>query len=346
MTVATKNTLRFQDFKRHLKRARRVLLSTHLLPDGDGLGAQYAIFHYLTALGKECYVVNPDPTPERYHFLNLPNHFTYPNFPAEAFKEPWDLWIIVDTDEPKRLSHVWNEFVFKCQKIIFIDHHNRSSDQPVRYPSHVRLLADENSSSIGELLFLLFNELKLTPLNKEIATGLYVSIMTDTNSFRYAKTSPQAHRVAADLLEFGIPPDEIYQAIYSSKQLSHVQLLGISLQNTKTDAKGKIAWMELDRPTRIKHHASPDDTQSFLNLLLLLREAEVVCLFREEDDGRVRVSIRSKGKFSILEVAESLGGGGHLFACGLVLPVSMRDAVEIVIRELKTQLPLLTNPLT
>src|SRR4029079_18156892 len=129
-------------------------------------------------------------------------------------------------------------------------------------------------SSIGELLYHLFNELHLTQLNDKIALGLYVSVMTDTNSFRSARTTPLAHRIAAEMIETGVNPEEVYQAIYSSKEVSHIQLLGNMLQNVQVTRDAKVAWLQMDLVLRKKHQASADDTQSFLNLLLLIKDAE------------------------------------------------------------------------
>ena len=145
----------------------------------------------------------------------------------------------------------------------------------------------------------------------------YVSIMTDTNSFRYSRTTPLSHRIAAAMIELGVNPEEVYQAIYSSKEVSHLQLLGHTLQNVKVASSGKLAWIELGLDLRKKHQASVDDTQSFLNLLLLLKDAEVVCLFREEEDGQIRVSIKSKGRIVVNKIAAELGGGGHEYAAGV-----------------------------
>jgi phosphoesterase RecJ-like protein len=160
--------------------------------------------------------------------------------------------------------------------------------------------------------------------------------MTDTNSFRYSRTTPSAHRIAAEMIELGVNPEEVYQAIYSSKELSHLQLLGNMLQNTRVSAGGKIAWLEMPLELRRKHQASADDTQSFLNLLLLLKDAEVVCLFREEDDSQIRVSIKSKGRVVINRVAMELGGGGHDYAAGLALQAPLDKTVEAVIKRIET----------
>lgn len=329
-------TKEFQKFKQALLDAKRVLISTHALPDGDGLGAESALFHYLKRAKKACRVYNPDPLPKRYRFLDPKG--THLHGPQQV--ELWDtcdLWIIVDTNDPRRLGKLWGEMSLRAKKIVFLDHHPEiEGAMTITYPPHAMVLSDIRSSSIGEMLFNIFQDLKLAKSNRDVALGLYVSVMTDTNSFRYARTTPMAHRIAADMIEQGVNPEEVYQAIYSSKELSHLQLLGHMLQNTKVTAHGKIAWLEMGLDLRKKHVATADDTQSFLNLLLLLKDAEVVCLFREEDDSQIRVSIRSKGRIVINRVAMELGGGGHDYAAGLALHAPLGKTVEAVVERLRT----------
>jgi phosphoesterase RecJ-like protein len=329
-------TKEFQRFKQALLDAKRVLISTHSLPDGDGLGAESAIFHYLKRAKKACRVYNPDPLPKRYQFLD-PKRTTLLG-PGEV--ELWDnidLWIIVDTNDPRRLGKLWPELNLRAKKIVFLDHHPEiEGASAIQYPPHASVVCDIASSSIGEMLHHIFEELGIAKINRDVALGLYVSVMTDTNSFRYARTTPSAHRIAGKMIEEGVNPEEVYQAIYSSKELSHLQLLGQLLQNTKVTSHGKVAWLEMGLDLRKKHLASADDTQSFLNLLLLLKDAEVVCLFREEDDNQIRVSIRSKGRIVINRVAMELGGGGHDYAAGLALSAPLDKTVEAVIGRLKT----------
>jgi bifunctional oligoribonuclease and PAP phosphatase NrnA len=332
---ALSKTKEFQKFKTWLEQAKRVLISTHALPDGDGLGAEAALFHYLKRSRKACRVYNPDLLPRRYQFLDPKNNILLGPTEVELW-DTCDLWIIVDTNDPRRLGKLWGELSLRSRKIVFLDHHPEVLSVPeFSYPPHALLVSDPTSSSIGELLFHLFNELKFTKLNRDVALGLYVSIMTDTNSFRYARTTAIAHRIAADTIEAGVNPEEVYQAIYSSKEITHLQLLGHMLQNVKGTAGGKVAWLEIDLELRKKHQASADDTQSFLNLLLLLKDAEVVCLFREEDDGQVRVSIKSKGRVVINRVAMELGGGGHEFAAGFALSAPLAKTVEAVISRIE-----------
>lgn len=329
-------TKEFQRFKQALHDAKRVLISTHALPDGDGLGAESALFHYLKRAKKACRVYNPDPLPRRYRFLD-PKGTTLLGPQQVELWDQCDLWIIVDTNDPRRLGKLWGEMSLRAKKIFFLDHHPEIlGASAIQYPPHATVVSDIESSSIGEMLFQIFEELGLATINEDVGLGLYVSVMTDTNSFRYARTTPQAHRIAADMLQAGVNPEEVYQNIYSSKELSHLQLLGQVLQNTQVTSGGRIAWLEMPLDMRKKHLASADDTQSFLNLLLLLKDAEVVCLFREEDDNQIRVSLRSKGKIVINRVAMELGGGGHEYAAGLAIAAPLSKTVEAVIERLKS----------
>lgn len=327
----------FQKFKLWLEQAKRVLISTHHLPDGDGLGAESALFHYLKRARKACRVYNPDVLPKRYRFLDPKQNILLGPGEVELW-DTCDLWVIVDTNDPRRLGKLWGELSLRSKKIVFLDHHPDLPSPDVQYPPHAMVVSDDRSSSIGELLHHLFEELRLAKINRDVATGLYVSVMTDTNSFRYARTTPEAHRIAAQMIELGVNPEEVYQNIYSSKEVSHLQLLGTMLQNVKVSAGGKISWLEIPLAMRRQYQATADDTQSFLALLLMLRDAEVVCLFREEDDGTVRVSIKSKGRVVVNGLATELGGGGHEFAAGLASTEPLARVVELVTRGVESQM--------
>jgi phosphoesterase RecJ-like protein len=328
----------FETFKELIAQSKRILISTHQLPDGDGLGAEAALFHYLKKARKAVRVYNPDVLPKRYRFLDPKGQILLGPGEVELW-DTCDLWIIVDTNDPRRLGKVWSEMAMRSRKIVFLDHHPdlvQGGQNPITYPPNAMVVSDVQSSSIGEMLYRVFRELNLSKLNTDVATGLYVSVMTDTNSFRYARTTRLAHEIAGEMIELGVNPEDIYQSIYSSKELSHLHLLGQLLMNVKTSQQGKLAWMEMPLEIRRKHQASADDTQSFLNLLLLLKDAEVVALFRAEDDGLTRTSIKSKGKVPVHKVAMELGGGGHEFASGLAQDLPLEKASELVIRKLES----------
>lgn len=322
----------FSQFKQLITDAKRILISTHVQPDGDGLGAEVALYHYLKRSRKSVRIYNPDLLPKRYKFLDPKGEILLGPGEVELWDQ-CDLWIIVDTNDPRRLGKLWNELPLRAKKIVFLDHHPDIviPQEQLHYPPNAMIVSDHHSSSIGELLYQLFAELDFCKLNSDMALGLYVSVMTDTNSFRYARTTPESHQIASEMIRLGVNPEEVYQAVYSTKELSHIQLLGTLLQNTKLSKSGKLAWMEMRLDLRKKYKATADDTMSFLNILLVLKDAEVVCIFREEDDGEMtRVSIKSKGTVVINKIAMELGGGGHDYAAGLALPVPFEQVVETV----------------
>lgn len=329
-------------FKKNLENSKKILISTHQLSDGDGLGSEIALYHYLRKSKKECFVCNPDPLPHRYQFLD-PEKKVLLDRLERGTPELFDLWIILDTNDPRRLGWLWDQYSHCSKAIFFLDHHvplDSSAISQVFFPDHAVLVSDLALSSIGELLYFLFKELAWAELNQDIAMGLYVSVMTDTNSFRYATTTPFAHQIASDMIKRGLNPEKIYQSIYSSKELSHLHLLGEVLQKAQLSQNGKIAWLQMDLRLRESYRASSDDTLFFLNLLLLIQNVEIICFFREEKDELnqwVRVSIRSRGNVSIQGVAAQLGGGGHEYAAGAAIRLPIDQAIKNVI-ELLTQL--------
>ncbi|HTL10920.1 MAG TPA: DHH family phosphoesterase, partial [Bdellovibrionota bacterium] len=206
-TAAKSSPKDFQKLKTLLVDAKRVLISTHLLPDGDGLGAECALFHYLKRARKACRVYNPDPLPRRYSLLDPKGAVLLGPNEVELW-DTFDVWVIVDTNDPRRLGKLWPELSLRAKKIVFLDHHpeNIGGNGEITLPPHAMVISDTSSSSIGEMLYHLFQELNLAKINKDMAIGLYVSIMTDTNSFRYSRTTPMAHRISAEMIEMGVDP--------------------------------------------------------------------------------------------------------------------------------------------
>ncbi|MBI3556518.1 MAG: bifunctional oligoribonuclease/PAP phosphatase NrnA [Deltaproteobacteria bacterium] len=317
---------------RLLASSQSIMITTHVMPDGDGLGAEIALYHYLKRLGKNVRVMNPDPVPARYQFLDKTGVIEV--LGRDSRNGDWskfDLAVVVDTNDPRRIGALWQVFEKHAEDILIFDHHphlEESSAAPTPRALKIHTTVDVKSSSIGELLYRLFHQshdlldpnssaFRLTP---EIALGLYVSIITDTNSFRYSRTTALSHRIAADLIDYGLQPEEIYQNVYSTKAVGHLRLIGEVLGrvcDAPYGSEGKtVAWVEIPRSLRQKYGASSDDTQTIVNFLLLLKSAEILVLIREEDDGTIKVSLKSKGTVKVSDVAQEFGGGGHDFAAG------------------------------
>ena len=331
---------------RLLAAARTIVITTHVQPDGDGLGAEIALFHYLKRLGKNVRIVNPDPVPERYKFIDRGQVIEVISSAIEW--TAFDLAVVVDTNDPKRLGPLWGFYEKHAKDILILDHHPYLEGHKPRELDKINIhtIVDVKSSSIGEMLYRLFHlshdlldpEASAFRLSPEIALGLYVSIITDTNSFRYSRTTALSHRIAADLIDFGLQPEEVYQNVYSSKAIEHLQLIGEVLkgvQETPLNGSGRtIAWVEISRALRHKYGASSDDTQTIVNFLLLIKNAEILMLIREEDDGRIKVSLKSKGLYKVNDIAEEFGGGGHEFASGFAAKGTIAEIRDKLIKRL------------
>ncbi|MBI2604875.1 MAG: bifunctional oligoribonuclease/PAP phosphatase NrnA [Deltaproteobacteria bacterium] len=329
---------------RLLADSHSVIITTHVQPDGDGLGAEIALYHYLLRGEKNVRILNPDPLPERYGFLDRAGAIEIVDPAAkDAGLKPFDLAVIVDTSDPRRINGLWEVYTRLAKNILILDHHpNLAPHLNKTDKARVHALVDERSSSIGELLYRLFHHAHdvLDPksptfrYSPEIALGLYVSIITDTNSFRYAGTTALSHRIAADLVDYGLQPEGVYQNVYSTKSAGHLKLIGEVLSGVQESDGGKIAWVEIPLKLRKKYGATSDDTQSIVNFLLLIKNAEVLVLFREEDDGRVKVSIKSKGRVKVNDVANEFGGGGHEFAAGFAHSGSLAELRDKLLKRL------------
>jgi phosphoesterase RecJ-like protein len=320
------------------------------MPDGDGLGAEIALYHYLVRLGKDARIINPDQLPPRYRFLDPAGTIEI----AGSLRTPFngaDLAIVVDTGDYRRLGPLWNQLKSSCSTVIFLDHHPRLPDESPPAPvngdgAEVYDVIDERSSSIGELLYRLFHVAHdvLDPVNPsfrlspEIALGLYVSIITDTNSFRYSKTTALSHRIAADLIDYGLQPELIYQNIYSTKSVDHLRLIGTALSGVCQSEDGSVAWVEIEKGLRHKHKASGDDTQNIVNFMLLLQDPEVLVMLREEDDGRIKASLKSKGQIIVNRIAAEFGGGGHDFAAGFNAKGTMAEVRVKLLERLREEM--------
>lgn len=342
---------------RLLAASHSIVIATHVMPDGDGLGAEIALYHYLKRIGKNVRILNPDPIPPRYRFLDKTGVIEIVG-PTHASLERFDLAVVVDTNDPRRLGRVWDLFKNHARDILIFDHHPHLDEHgahvhsaSVPHELNIHTIVDVKSSSIGEMLYRLFHQSHdlLDPtsatfrLSPEIALGLYVSIITDTNSFRYSRTTALSHRIAADLIDYGLQPEEIYQNVYSTKSIGHLRLIGDVLSQVDETPLGRasglegktIAWVEIPRQMRAKYGASSDDTQTIVNFLLLLKNAEVLVLLREEDDGRVKVSLKSKGVLQVNGIAQEFGGGGHEFAAGFNMKGAMAEVREKLLERLK-----------
>jgi bifunctional oligoribonuclease and PAP phosphatase NrnA len=289
-----------------LRAGSRFLVTTHDFPDGDGLGSQIALVRALRAAGKTAYAVNPGPTPEKFALVDPDTEIQI--FSGGSLPEV-DAVLILDTNELKMLGSMEKPLAGLGKPLLFIDHHSSAAMPPGDH------FVDENYAATGELVYNVIRGLGVT-LDERMATALYVAIVTDTAGFRYKRTSPLSHRIAAELLELGVQPEKVYLTIFARESVAKTRLLGWTLERLQTTTDGKVAWVVVPAADRLRSGATVEDTESFVGFLTLLKGVQIGVLFREEDDGRVKISLRGMGEVPVIDIARTMGGGGHPFAAG------------------------------
>jgi phosphoesterase RecJ-like protein len=314
-----------QSFAAHLKPGQRICITTHVNPDGDGLGSEAGLVHFLKARGIDAVVTNPSPTPDRYHFLfrDLPGvERTH-----EAVKElrRADLILVLDISDVGRLGMLTQTVVERGVPVACVDHHISAGHLPDG-PRYV----DPEASATGELIFQLAqaNGWPLTPL---AARALYVAILTDTGAFRFSNTRPAVLRTAAALLETGLDPEQIYLDVYANAPEGRARLLAETLQTLVVEPECGLAWVTVPPGALERLGATPDDLDGIVEVPRSITGVRMVLLFREIAAGRVKVSLRSVGAVDVAAFSRPYGGGGHTKASGLSLEGSIAEVQATVL---------------
>ncbi len=305
-----------------LKEKNSFALTCHIRPDGDTIGAALGLKKTLEAAGKRAEIYNADPTPSFLRKLPGTEEIRNGRIPAHEF----DCVIFIETSDFERsgqgeLSHPLT---------IHIDHHTTSQKF-----AHLNWI-DPGYSSVGEMVYELLKEggFKIPP---EAASCLYAAIFSDTGGFRFSNTSARSLRYASELVELGAVPSQVARLIYESHRKEEIQLLVKVLSTLDFDSTGKLASMFIFKSFLDELGLSLQDleTESILNVPRSIEEVEVVILFKQVDEHRYRVSLRSKSKVNVRIIAEKFGGGGHSQAAGFFLDMDYPQIRTFVYDKIK-----------
>ncbi len=312
-----------------IARHQRFLLTTHINPDGDGLGSEVALGLWLRSQGKDVRVLNDSTVPAAFRFLSrtLALEAFEPELAEQAFNEA-DALVVLDTSNRQRIGRLAPLLDRHMVAIAIVDHH----------VSHTRGFGQVNviepeASATGEIVYQLIRE-SGGEVTHEIAEALYVALMTDTGSFRYSNTDTDAHRMAAELLGLGLDPQRLYAQVHSHASAERMRFFGEVLSALELASEGRLVVLEAAPEQFQKHGLSGADTDGLVDLPRGIAGAEVVALFSEVEPGKTKVSLRSTGRVTIDHVASRLGGGGHPHAAGVMLHASRAEARAKVLPEL------------
>ncbi len=322
----------WQSIKKFFSSKENILITTHLNPDGDAIGSEIALALFLKEQHKRVYIVNSDPTPVFFQFLD--KEFSIEQFDEIKHREllsSCDGCLIVDASEWKRLGTIHSALRQSGMPIACIDHHIGSNNI-----CHAELI-DNTASSTGELVydFLIDQKARFT---QTMLDALYTCILTDTGSFRFSNTTPRTHRIAADLLERGADFQLIYSTIFESNSKHRTWLKGELLANLHFEENDRLAWFVMPQSLLEKTGAHEWEAEGFSELPRTVNGVEISIMFTETKEGLAKASFRSRGNISINELAQQFGGGGHKYAAGAALSVPLEPAIKSVVAAAKTYL--------
>jgi bifunctional oligoribonuclease and PAP phosphatase NrnA len=304
---------------------QRFLITSHIRPDGDSIGSQLAMAYALRALGKDVRIVNRDPAPP----------------PMQAFPGVGDIEIAGEVTGKVDLDAV---LVMECGDLartgvtglerfflINIDHH----------PGNALFGAinwfDSTAAACGEMVFDVIRALGVS-LTPEIATHIYLAILTDTGSFHYSSISPRTFDICRIALEAGVDPVFVARNVYDSNNIGRLRLFGAVLGSIELDPTGRVALIYLDQEMARKAGGTYEDTEGLINLPLTVREILAVVFFKQAEIDQYRVSMRSKNGIDVGQIAKRFGGGGHKNASGCSVDGPYLDVRDTIMRELQAEL--------
>jgi len=301
----------FLGLKKIIEDNNSFLISTHVNPDADAIGSEIAFYFILKELGKKAYIINHSETPYNLEFLDTDKVIEkYDEQKHSRIFNEVEVLAALDFNRSDRVVSMQKGFNESKKLKICIDHHLDEE----KFVDH--FFIGTNYSATGQIIYDLIKKTEVVKLNFNISYPIYAAIMTDTGSFRFERTTPEIHYIAADLIQHGVVPGEVYDRIYDQSKFSKIRLLGSALESMKIYGDDKmISYMVIKQETFKKLSAVESDTENFVNFNLSVEGVVIGLLFIELKEG-FKVSFRSKGTIPMNKLAAEFGGGGHINAAG------------------------------
>ena len=312
-----------------LSHCRRVLVMTHVRPDGDALGTVAAAVLGMRKAGIEGEVLLLSHLPRKYSFVFQDNQIKHydaeEGWPAALSLDHFDALLVMDTGTWNQLPGLQERITGWNKPKLVVDHHLTQEDW-----ADVKLVVTE-AAAAGEIAAELLDVWGIE-FDQPIATALFLAIASDTGWFQFSNTRPYTLRLAARLIEAGVDTDQMYQHLYQNERAERVALQTRAQQSLELLLDGRLAVMRVTRGDFQDTHANVGDTENLINVPLQIRTVEVSILMVEpKEAGPIRVSLRSKGRVDVARFAERFGGGGHARAAGLKLDSQLQDAHDRVV---------------
>ncbi|NLM04746.1 MAG: bifunctional oligoribonuclease/PAP phosphatase NrnA [Clostridiales bacterium] len=309
-----------------IKEESKIAIISHMSPDGDSIGSILGLGLFLMNISKDVNIYIDEKLPSRYDFL-----------PGSQFlkvykddNKKFDFCFVLDCGDADRLGH--NQSILsKSSTIINIDHHISNTNF-----GDVNII-NTNMSSTCELIFSLLKNY-INKLNKDIATCLYMGILTDTGNFIYDNTTANTHKAVSELMEYNIDINIIVQNLYQNKSLNSIRFLGHVLNNFKILFNGKAALVVVTQELLKEYDIELDEIDGVINYVRDIEGVEIAILLKEITDDEVKISFRSKYDIDVNDLAKRFNGGGHKKAAGARVKGNIGTVENNIINQLKLDL--------
>lgn len=316
-----------------LSRAKNVLITTHVRPDGDALGSTAALQLGLRAKGIASHALLLSKLPTKYSFLYLEPGIEHTAVvddatPPREWFEKFDTIACVDTGTWSQLPGLEAIVPTLAARKLVIDHHRTQGTW-----SDV-LYQDVTASAAGEMVETLLQRWGV-PITREMASCLFTAIVSDTGWMQYSNTTPRTLRLMATLMEHGVDTDQIYQRLYQNERAERLKLHNLAMSTMRLDAGGRVSTVAIHKGDFAATGANVPDTEHVVNLPLQIATVQVSAVFTEPPEGgAIRCSFRSKGQLDVSKFAEQFGGGGHARAAGAKIAGDVDEVRERVAAKL------------
>jgi len=315
-------------FEAFISKYDKFVISTHESPDWDGLGGEIAMFELLKHLGKKPLIINSDPTPDSFRFLDVEHDINVMN---GDFTLPDDIneyaQLVLDTNDYDNIGSAYHVLKDKVRAYFIVDHHEGDSERAES------TIIKAEASSVCEIVYHIIRHYR-KPISLRAAQALFAGIVFDTGSFVYPKTSPETFRIAAHLEELGVVPFFIHEQIYEQNALSSFALRSHILATMEVLNDGKMIGMKLTPEMMKQTGATFTEGEPAINMPLTVKGVVASLLVKQDLDGPVKVSMRTKGDLDVAKIAMENGGGGHRNAAGFKSKLSLDETYEMAIEKM------------
>lgn len=298
---------------------------SHVNPDGDSLGSVLALGMALEAKGMDVTVFVNDSIPEMYGFLPTIDRII-PYSPEQG--TTFDQLYVLDCGDEHRIGD-GGALMGSAKQVINIDHHVSN-----RGFGDINLV-DPHASSTCEMIYGYIQDTLQVPITAAMALCLYTGIATDTGNFQYDTTSATTHRIAADLLEKGVNLQMVTYHLYQNQPLQVLKLLAHLLSTMESHLGGKVILMEVDQQMMEAYQVQYDQLDGMINYGRDIAGVEVAAILKEQSQGGIKLSLRSKTDFDVSQLAQAFGGGGHRKAAGATVSGTMAEVKEALLSKIQ-----------